>query len=42
MEKFLWEMFKKSGDIKIFMAYKEYEEFLSNNLKNKKMNKLKE
>lgn len=41
MEKFLWEIFKKSGDINIFIAYKEYEK-LTYNLKNKKINKLKE
>ena len=41
MEKFLWEVFKKSGDINIFIAYKEYQK-LSRNLQNENINKLKE
>lgn len=36
MEKILWEIFKKSGDIRAFIIYKEYEK-LNNGFKNKKI-----
>ena len=38
MENLFWNIFKKSGDIDAFLAYKEYKNKSKNNTENKKNN----
>ncbi|MGB9680050.1 MAG: YqzL family protein [Thermoanaerobacteraceae bacterium] len=36
----MWNLFKKTGNIEYFIAYKEIERFYSHNLSNKSMKRL--
>ena len=43
MENLFWEVFKKSGDINAFLAYKEYKNKLNlNNIEEDYVNKIKQ